>query len=330
MVALLGCREAECHDDEPGPSGLCRMIAAGIALALVSASCYAMAATLQHGAIRTVTPQTSLRWTQLRAVVANPRWLFGLLIQVSGGTLHVVALSLAPLVVVQPVNVLAIGLTVLFSGAAGRAMVQRGTVLAVLASTIGTGLFVVLAAHHASDTVVSIGAQSLLLLLAVPTITAVIMFAWRCRTAARSPVFATAAGMSFGVTSGLTRAIARAVREHGIAGIHVGTVVGIVATLLIAAWCLQQAYASGRPETAVACQTVADPLVGVLAGGAFFHELSHLDAFSLLGGLAGAALAAVGVVALARHNLRVAPASGVEGAEVVAGGAEPGLRQSRR
>ena len=70
----------------------------------------------------------------------------------SGGALfHVLALSMAPLVVVQPIGVLAIGITVLLAVASGRERLTAPTLFATLASTIGVGMFVVLAAGGAAQ-----------------------------------------------------------------------------------------------------------------------------------------------------------------------------------
>lgn len=274
----------------------------GILLALLGACCYAAAATLQHGAVRTVSPEGMLRWHQLRTLVARRRWLAGLLAQCCGGALHVGALCVAPLTVVQPVGVLAIGMTVVFTAVANRSTLDTTTVVAVLASSVGVGLFVLLAVPGAVQTTVSVAAQTRVLLVAAPTVAAGVLLARTSRGWPRCLAFATTAGIAFGVVSVLTRAIAGDVGAHGLAGTQIGSALGIVAGIAVGAWCVQQAYASGRPDTVVACQTVIDPAVGVLVGALLFGEVRHATTGTVLGELAGAALTVAGVLALARRH----------------------------
>lgn len=127
-------------------------VAAGIGLAALAAVAYAVAAVLQHGAVRAVRAASGstgrgLGLAQFRALLGRGRWLAGFLALATGGTLHTMSLALAPLVVVQPVGVLAIGLSVLFS----RTRLTRATVVGVGASTAGVAGFVLLAARGVTD-----------------------------------------------------------------------------------------------------------------------------------------------------------------------------------
>jgi drug/metabolite transporter (DMT)-like permease len=86
------------------------------------------------------------------------------------------------------------------------------------------------------------------------------------------------------------------------AGAHIGSVFGIAGAVVVGVWCVQQSYASGRPDTVMACQTVIDPMVGVLVGVCLFGEAPNVGPLTVLGELTGAALTVVGVVALARRD----------------------------
>ncbi|MCE7006808.1 hypothetical protein LWC34_28860 [Kibdelosporangium philippinense] len=83
------------------------MIALAVLLAVVAACCFALSVAMQHGAVQE--SGFSLR------VLKSRRWLVGTSLAVLGAGLHVVALWLAPLVIVQPIGVLSLVLTVLFS-----------------------------------------------------------------------------------------------------------------------------------------------------------------------------------------------------------------------
>jgi glycosyltransferase involved in cell wall biosynthesis len=280
------------------------MIVVGVALAVLAACCYAVAAVLQHGAVRTVVDGDRLGLTQLRAVARRGRWLAGLAALCCGAGLHVVALSMAPLLVVQPIGVLAIGLAALLAN--GR---DRATLLAVLASTLGVALFLLLAAPQAHAAVVPELAAGRVLPVTGLIVLALVLAALPARGWARCPLFATAAGVAYGTVSVLTRAIAGRIRVSGLAGLPVGPTVLAVAGGLVAigvgAVCVQQAYAGGRADTVLACQTVSDPLIGVLFGVFLFHEATGGTPVTALGELACGALATAGVLVLARRETTV-------------------------
>lgn len=280
------------------------MIAVGIGLSVVAACCYAVAATLQHGAVSTVADGTGarLRLADLRAVARRRRWLLGLLAMCGGAALHAVALSMSPLLVIQPIGVLAIGLTVALAVRSGRARAERTTVLAVAASTLGVVLFVVLAAPGAQDTDVPAATANLVPLPSGLVVVALAVAALLSRGWLRCPLFATAAGVSYGTVSVLTRVVSRHLREFGLSGLPLGAVLGGVVAIVVGGWCIQQAYAGGRPDTVLACQTVVDPLVGVLFGVVVFHEATGAGFGTVLGELAAAVLAVSGVLVLARRS----------------------------
>ncbi len=96
--------------------------------------------------MRTVTRASRLNWSQALALLTSRRWLLGLLALFAGGSLRALALSLAPLVVVQPIGVLAIGLTALLATLSGRVRRSRATGIGVTITTAGIAGFVRLAA----------------------------------------------------------------------------------------------------------------------------------------------------------------------------------------
>jgi glycosyltransferase involved in cell wall biosynthesis len=283
------------------------VIAAGLGFAAAAACCYAVAATLQHDAVHTVADGAgSLRLGQLGALALRRRWLLGMLAMCCGAALHVVSLSLAPLLIVQPVGVLAIGLTALLTARSAKVLPSRTTVAAVLATAAGVGLFLLVAAPHASGAAVPEMAAGRVLPVTGAVVAALVAGAVVTRGWARCPLFATAAGVAYGTVSVLTRAVADRIRVAGLAGLPlwptVYTVLGGVLAIVAGAVCVQQAYASGRPDTVLACQTVVDPLIGVLFGVFLFHEAVGTTPAAVFGQVAGGALAVLGVLLLARRR----------------------------
>src|SRR5205807_5676149 len=131
-----------------------------------------------------------------------------------GAGLHVVALSMAPLLVVQPIGVLAIALTSLLAN--GR---DRTTLYAVLASTVGVALFLLFAAPQAHAAGVPELAAGRVLPVTGLIVLGLVLAALPARGWVRCPLFATAAGVAYGTVSVLTRAIAGRIRVSGLAGL---------------------------------------------------------------------------------------------------------------
>lgn len=276
------------------------MIALGVGLAVLAACCYATAAVLQHRAVRAVAAN-GVRATDFRTLVRTPGWLLGTLAVAGGAALHVVSLSIAPLLVVQPIGVLAIGLTTLAHGRP-----TRSTMLAVLVTAAGVGMFVLVAAPHANPAAVPELAAGTVLPVTGVVLAGLVVAAMSARGWSRCPLFATAAGVAYGTVSVLARVLAQRIRLVGLHGMPlvptIVAVAGCVVAISAGALCVHQAFASGGPDTVMACQTVVDPLIGVLFGVFLFHESVGAGPSTVLGELAAGALAAAGVVALARRN----------------------------
>ncbi|KOV79334.1 glycosyltransferase [Nocardia sp. NRRL S-836] len=258
-----------------------------ITLAVLGAVFFAFAARLQHDAVA----ETGARV----GVLAQPRWLGGLALLVAGAGVHAAALGMAPLTVVQPIGVVAIGLTALLDR-------RLRELPAILLTTVGVGAFVFLASGSATATKVVPDAELtaglvVLGLIAVPGVIAALTTNARVRAVA----FASAGGVAYAYVSVLMRAVSQSVQQGGFGLSHVASVLGIALSLAVGGWLVQHAYAGGPPHLAVACLTVVDPLVAVGIGAFLLGEAAHLSAWTGALLIACALAAAGGVFALARQ-----------------------------
>jgi glycosyltransferase involved in cell wall biosynthesis len=263
-----------------------------ILLAVVAAAFFALAARLQHSAVRDES-EGGLRVT---ALLRRPRWLGGLLLLVTGAGVHAVALGMAPLTVVQPVGVLAIGMTALLDG-------RRKALPAVAVTTFGVGAFVLLAAGSATATQVrpeaELRAGMLVLgLVALPGLLGVLSG----RPHLRALSFGVAGGVAYGYVSVLMRAVSQDVQQNAFDWASAASVLGIVAALLVGGWFIQHAYAVGPAHLTVACLTVVDPLVAVGIGAGLLGETARTNGWTALAQIACAVLAIGGVCVLARRE----------------------------
>lgn len=281
--------------------------APAITLAVVAAAGFAVAATLQHGAVDTVSDHGGgrLGLSAFRALLHRPGWLLGLAAAAAGSGLHAVALVLSPLAVVQPIGVLAVPIAVLLTVRRTGEVPGRGGLFGVALCVVGVAAFVVIAANSTTSTRVPdfatliAGGISLLLVLLLVGL-AQLSSGWL-----RCVAWVTAGAVSFGLVSALVRALSLQVTT-GLVGFtdprFLATAAGIGLALLVGGWLVQQGFATGAPEVVIACLTVVDPIVAVLLGIVLLGEGPATDGAAALVLIACALAAAAGVVSLARYH----------------------------
>jgi hypothetical protein len=116
------------------------MLTLAIGLAAAAACCFAGTVHLQHGAVNRAATGPVLRLRAVRMILRTPGWYAGLGLAGLGAALHVLALTMAPLAVVQPIGVLTLVLTVVFA----RTELTRAVIAAVAMSVVGVAGFVAL------------------------------------------------------------------------------------------------------------------------------------------------------------------------------------------
>jgi glycosyltransferase involved in cell wall biosynthesis len=267
------------------------MLGLAIGCAVVAASCYAGTTHLQHGAVRRATAEPVLRLAGVRAVLRTPTWYLGLALAVVGASLHVVALTLAPLAVVQPIGVLSLVLTVVFAKAANRPVV----IVALLMSVGGALAFVTMSAGvtTAGSATPGIGpAQWAALAAGVLAVAG-----WRARGTARCLLYALATALLYGFASALVRAVGQTLLAGGPPGLLALAALEVAVALGAGAWLLHQAYAAGPAAVVVGATTIVDPLTAVLIGVFAYGEAPGA---ALAAAALPAAVAVVGLVVLSR------------------------------
>lgn len=252
-------------------------------IALVGSLFFALGAALQQFvAMDMSTPQ-------LRDLVRKPRWLLGGLSIVGGAALHIVALGLGPLTVVQPMGVASLLFALPIAGALQKRKPSRRELIAAAVVAIGLIGLVLLVPQHDGPTVLTpTGAATL---LAVSGIAAVLLWAGSkvASAAGKAALLATSAGVLYGATATLMRVLVDGTWNWWY-------VLALPLPALLALMLLQRAYAVGHFGVSFAALQIADPLTAVAFGALLLGE-------PLPSGLApilAAALTAAGTVALAR------------------------------
>lgn len=301
-----------------------------IALAVAGAGCYALGARWQNRAVQSIhadpisaTLEDGHRPSgraRILPLLRDRGWLGGLGMLGAGTVLHVTALSLAPLTVVQPIGVLALPLAAMLDAHARRARLSRTAVAAIAACTLGVVGFV---ARAATITTQELGsrtalAQIVTMLIALAAGLAILSTASRTasrRMAVKAPRRElvtlrsvrslgqiTAAGSCFGFVAVLTKLLVAHFVAGDLAAVAPLAVPAMLAALGLGGWWAQQAHAGAPTEVVVAGLTVIDPLVAVGIGAAVLGEAAGAAPSAVLALLACGGLAAAGVITLARHH----------------------------
>ncbi|MFD6098669.1 DMT family transporter [Nocardiopsis flavescens] len=280
-----------------------------VLLAVAGAFALALGSALQErDAVRAPGGQVA-RAGFLLHLLRQPRWLLGTLAAGAGVCLHLLALSGAPLTVIQPIGVTGLLFAIVLSALFNHQRVRPSQIIAgvaVMAGLIG----VLLTFPHGSELpVMPTGVALVLTGATLSAGLAVYLTAHWMPSGARAIALALAGGTAMGATSGLARVItANAVADWT-------TVVGWLTLLavVLAAFgglLMQNAYRTGHFAAAYATLLITDPVVSVGIGAILLGEGAPETPADQVGAFAFAALAMAGTIALARTRHRNPEAKG--------------------
>lgn len=286
-----------------------------VALAVLAAFCFAGGGFLQQRAVADVPARQAADGARqphrveaegFRLLARRPAWLAGWALVAAGTLLHMTALLLAPVSLVQPIGVLAVPAAVLLTVRAGRARFSRPLVAGIALSVAGTGSFVLLSGGTATAAPTPPTFSGLL--TAVAIVAAVVVTAELVARArqgvSRCLGYASIGAVTYGFGSALIHLIGQASAADRSLWSPLVLTAGLAATtaLIVGAWAVQQAYASGPAAVVIGALTVGDPVVAILlSAGLLGGGLTlHLPAIAAMLGCAAAA--AAGVRLLAAHH----------------------------
>lgn len=281
------------------------MMWAGALVALVGALGYALGAAIQQA--------EAVRDGATLTLMKRPRWWIGGVIGFTGACLHAVALSLAPLVVVQPVSVTTLVFAVPFAALLHGRRPRRAEIAGSIAVAAGLlGLMLLVPAH--STTPVLSDASALGLIGGIGLVVAVTFLAARwVRGPVKALLMAVGAGSVTATVSTFVRVVGGGL--HGDPGrlLHWFTLV-IPVLLVCAVVLLQKSYAVGYFGIAYAGVQVVDPITSVAAGAVLLGEPLPTGAGNAIWALCCAAVLIAGTITLGRlapdHARAAAPVPG--------------------
>lgn len=227
-------------------------------------------------------------------VARDPLWLFGLVTSILGFVLEAVALSMAPVVLVQPLIVAELPFALPIAAAVGGRRLCRSDWTGI--ALVSVGLAGVVAVIRPTDApIVATGGVWALLFGASALFAATLVFVgMRSGTIGRTTAFGAAAGSTFGLLSVVTKATAAQFEHHGLAALAHWQPWALAAVGLVGMTLAQNAYRAGPLAVSLPLLDLGEPVCGCLIALTAFHE--HLGAF---GGLSVTTFAVAVVLLLA-------------------------------
>lgn len=278
-----------------------------VAVAAVGAVLFGLASVRQHGSVQqTLNPDESGFRDQARALgrlVRQPSWLIGSVQSTVAAGLHVVALALAPITLVQPVGVLAVPVTVVATAIRSKRRPSRRQVIGAVLSVAGIAVLTVLLLAPSVQPLVlpSWGVVAATVVVTVGATAALTVSSAKGPRLLRCVALATGSAVLFGLNSILIRMIGHIVSTDAMGdelALLVCSVSGLVLGLAVGSWAMQAAFLSGSPHVVICCLTLVDPLTAV-GGGYLLLQDGVAASPGILVVVAGCALlAAAGVVLL--------------------------------
>lgn len=286
-----------------GPGESLRALA--IFLAVLAAVAMAFGAQFQNDAVvagnkNKAKRRGSLSIKQLTSLLLKPRWLSGTAFMFVAIALQLGALSLAPLIVVQPIGAIALVITSLLNARTTKTKLNRGTIIAISLCTLGIAAFVSMATGVAKETVLNDDRlrEVLGVLLGILVLFTILFFTLGKRTKALT--FVIGAGVLYGFVATLAKVVIQRIYQEQFEWLTLICLVALIGAVSLGGWFVQNAYASGPPDLVVAGLTVIDPLVAVSIGIVILGEATSASGLTIFGFGASAVVAVIGVYLLSK------------------------------
>ena len=274
-----------------------------VVLAVVSALFFAVGFAVQESEAATAAGPGPVNapggWRSfLTVLVRRRRWWLGSAAVSAGAGLHVVALGLGSISLVQPIGVLSLVLAMLISARLTGRPARIAQWVSVTVLVLGLVALVSVAPGGGEAWLLSSPTIVTTALASAAVAGLLALLAAGCRPALRSVLHAAAAGVCFGATSAMI-AIAIALFPSSAEGV---VIAGLAAAGLVTsgATLLQMAYRDGGLGGPLATLTLVDPMVASVIGMVVVGERFVGGPGAVALAIAGAVAVAGGLVALVR------------------------------
>ena len=282
--------------------------AIGIPIALVGAVFLSLGAQFQHRGVSKVEAmhgdgtKAGLSPRQILHLLARPSWVLGSLMLALAVVFQLTALGFAPLIVVQPLGVVALVITAIVNARVSRIQLDRHAIRAIVLCVGGVGVFVTIAAVFAVEQEIT-QTQLLIVLGVLGLVTAGFGVAFSLlRKTATAMFYIVGAGVLYGFVATLAKVVLNRVLNGNLDWLTGVAIVALLASAVLGGYFVQTAYSVGSPDLVIAGLTVVDPLVAVLIGVIVLGEASLIPPVAAIAAVIVGVVAIFGVIQLAKHH----------------------------
>lgn len=282
----------------------------GIPLALLGAVFMSFGAQYQHRGVQKVERLSGkttggLSGAQMKSLLTRPSWVAGTVMLGLAIVCQLAALSVAPLILVQPLGAIALVITTILNARVTHHKPTRQSLIAIAACVGGIFIFVTIAAFFATEH--EITSRELLIILGILAVVVIVFggFWLLVRRRAQALFYIMAAGVIYGFVATLAKVVISRAQAGNFDWLTLLCLVALLAAVGVGAYFVQTAYSVGPPDLVIAGLTVIDPIVAVLIGLSVLGEASTAPAWALIGFAIAGAIATWGVIQLTRHHPQV-------------------------
>ncbi|WP_433376025.1 DMT family transporter [Actinoplanes sp. CA-142083] len=261
-----------------------------VALSILSAASYAGAAVAQE----------RLAEHHQRGVT---RWAVALLLTAGGVGLHVLALNFGTVAVVQALGTLTLLFALPISALRYRVRISIPAWIDAALTVLGLSLIMSLSVESSAPALLTETSGRYVAFLTLAVVGALTTAAAVARSARwRAVTLATAAGVAFGISSVLSKALLASFTEHGAHAVSM-FITGMVVVLSTGGYLLGQlSYRGAGLATPLATVSVSNPLVAAIAGVILFDESFRFGTAGLVVVALAGIVMTLGVIGLARRT----------------------------
>ncbi len=288
---------------------VCDLKSLAIAISVLAAITLAYGAHFQNSAFKKGKKHEikgAINLKSLKRLATDKAWWGGFSFIGVAVVLQVISLTMAPLIVVQPIGAIALVISALLNARKSKKSITKNSWLAMGLCTFGIGAFVIQAANVAND--VPLNDASLLivlgLLITILAILAVSFFTFARR--AKALAYIIGAGVLYGFVASLMKVVVQRIIQGQFEWLTVLCAVSTIGALALGGWFVQSAYAAGPPDLVIAGLTVIDPMVGVSIGIVVLGEAQQADLFTMVCFSLSGVVAVLGVWLLSKVHPELA------------------------
>jgi drug/metabolite transporter (DMT)-like permease len=272
-------------------------------LALLAALSFALGSTLQQrGALATPAEEGDPRF--LAQILEQPAWLLGAGLQAAGWILQAAALNQGSLIVVQSLCTLSLVFALPLGARLTAQRVSRRSVAGAACTLVGIVAFLAVGQPQGGGSEPDRGSVVAWGVIVVVAILGLASLASRRRGPASAALFATAAGVSFGLQAAATKMFVGEVGNGLGAILSSPATYVLILTALVGFGLQQSALKTGFLAPAMAANSATTLATSVLFGIVLFGEMLAVDSGHLAFALLPLALAVAGVAILSAPEAR--------------------------